>query len=96
MEQSLDVGDTEWRLDYLLHFIAYLFISTLMVLAYGHRVPFFAGLVLFALLEELHQYWIPGRTVNPYDFLFDFLGIGFTFMICKVNSNHFRRRNTTQ
>jgi VanZ family protein len=84
VEQSLDVGDIEWRLDYVLHFIAYLCISALMVLAYGHRVRLFAGLVIFALLEEVHQYWIPGRTVNPYDFLFDFLGISFTFILSRL------------
>ena len=85
IEQSLDVAAVEWRLDYLLHFLAYTVISVLLVLAYGRRVYLFAGLLVFAFLEEGHQYWIPERTVNPYDFLFDFFGISFIFLLCRMN-----------
>lgn len=63
------------RLDYLLHFGAYAVIGVLGGLAYRIHFKLVLLLLLFAAVEEGHQYWIPARTFNPVDYLFDVLGI---------------------
>ena len=75
INRTVHTVDLAYRLDYLLHFIAYLFIGTLAALAYKPNIRLLLWLVLFAVLEEGHQYWIPHRTMNPVDFMYDVLGI---------------------
>ena len=70
-----------FRFDYLFHFLAYAGITFLYTRAYR---PTWYGLLMiiaFAALEELHQYWIPGRTVNPVDFGFDVAGLAMVVLV---------------
>jgi VanZ family protein len=62
------------RFDYLLHFGVYFLIGGIGAMAYRHNWKYVLFLVLFMLMEEGHQYWIPHRTFNPTDLLSDFLG----------------------
>ena len=64
-----------FRLDYLLHFVAYTVIAFLFGKAYYPSLMGFLLLARFALLEEGHQLLIPGRTYNPMDLGFDLLGL---------------------
>ena len=75
VNQALQSEELDFRLDYVLHFIAYLIIGSLAAMAYKPNIRLFLLLVLFAVAEEGHQYWIPGRSMNPVDFLYDVLGI---------------------
>ena len=72
------------RLDYLLHFGAYFVIGVLGGLAYRINPRLVLLLLVFAAVEEGHQYWIPARTFNPVDYLFDVLGLvlGLVLVVC--------------
>ena len=75
INRSVQLVELSFRLDYLLHFIAYLIIGSLAALAYRSNIRLYFLLILFAVLEEGHQYWIPHRTMNHVDFMYDVLGI---------------------
>lgn len=68
-------GDSDFRYDYLFHFLAYAAITVLYIQAYRPRLHGFLLLAIYAALEEAHQFWIPGRTLNPVDFGFDLAGL---------------------
>lgn len=72
---TIHTNFTDFRLDYLLHFIAYAFIGGMAAMAYEIKLRMVFLLLLFAAVEEGHQYWIPSRTFNPIDYLFDVLGL---------------------
>lgn len=78
----------DFRIDYILHFSVYV----VLALLYGAKQVFkgeeitfntlkkpFFWLILFAALEEGHQYFITGRTLNPVDFFYNVLGLTITF-----------------
>ena len=71
----VETNALSFRLDYLLHFVAYTVIAFLFGKAYYPSLFGFVLLARFALLEEGHQLLIPGRTFNPVDLWFDLLGI---------------------
>lgn len=75
VNKSLQTHYMGVRFDYVLHFGAYLVIGILGGLAYRVRLRLVLLLFLFAAIEEGHQYWIPARTFNPIDYLFDVLGL---------------------
>jgi len=80
-----------FRFDYLYHAIAYGIIGFLYVNAYQVKITGILLLAGYAAIEEAHQYWIPGRTLNPVDFGFDLAGLGFVlllwFLLAKRKSN---------
>nr|WP_157754629.1 VanZ family protein [Salinivirga cyanobacteriivorans] len=75
LNRTVQADSFTFRLDYVLHFIAYLVIGVLAALAYKPNWKVFLLLIVFAMAEEGHQYWIPHRTMNPVDFMFDVLGL---------------------
>ena len=78
------------RIDYILHFLQYAVLSSLFVLWQGLKnkefpnrtfiIALFIG-IIFASLDEYHQFYIPGRRFNPVDMFYNCLGIisGLTF-----------------
>lgn len=46
---------------------------------------FFFMVVSYAALDEIHQFFVPGRFPSTYDFLLDFIGILFASSIHLVN-----------
>ena len=73
--KTFQTNEYTFRFDYLFHFLAYFVIGMLYVMAYK---PNLTGILLitgYAALEEIHQYWIPGRTLNPVDLAFDLAGL---------------------
>lgn len=70
-----------YRADHVVHFCIYAFVSYLGFSAFGngkkvkHLLLLFIGLLIFALLEEGHQKWIPLRDASWGDYFFDVLGI---------------------
>ncbi len=59
---------------YLIHFLLYLPYGVLSYLALGARRGG-AIAILYAASDEIHQYFVPGRTCSLWDFLVDSLGI---------------------
>lgn len=92
LNQTINNPDQTIRLDYVLHFTAYLLLGVLAFIAYKPSYKLLLLVVLFALIEEVHQYWIPFRTLNPYDFLFDVAGLIASYAAIKFYT-HFRNKN---
>ena len=74
----------EFRLDYLMHFAEYGMLSFLAFIYFaenefriGYRkvILIASGIVLFAVLDELHQKLIPGRTYSTRDIMSDVTGV---------------------
>ena len=86
-------SDSEFRWDYLQHFMIYAAIVILFYLADGaflktgtHRngiILFIAGLVLCAV-TEIYQLWIPGRAFTPIDLILNFSGFGVGIIVGTV------------
>lgn len=81
--QKINIWDQPFRLDYLEHFGVFAILLALFVFwksdASGHfsvkkHLIFVIALVFFAIVDELHQIWIPGRTYNPLDLIYNLLG----------------------
>lgn len=81
-------------LDKIAHFFEYAFLSFLLYRACvsslrgwlnKHRdVISVAGAILYAFSDELHQFFVPGRQMSQWDFLFDALGAIVAVVILKV------------
>jgi len=69
-------------MDKLIHF----FLFSVLVLFYffgfaDRKRSFLYLIVLFAILSELSQRYIPGRFVSPYDFVFNLSGLGIAYWV---------------
>ena len=75
--------------DKLLHFVEYLGFSLLWCAAVFHDSPprlasrktwgLFVGLFLFAVSDEIHQFFVPGRDADVFDLVADVCGISAGF-----------------
>ncbi len=85
-DSSMVVIDTgsEFRWDYLEHFIAYLVFGSLYILwrsdteftLAGHEIAIlFSGSIVFSILTEYAQVLIPGREFNFIDMVYNMLGV---------------------
>ena len=70
-----------FRIDYIYHFCAYLFLSLFFCLwkyekPATNKLIYFSIIfgLFFSIIFELFQYYIPGRVFNPLDFLSNILG----------------------
>ncbi len=89
------------RLDYLIHFCEYGFMAIMTYLAFADRlfrinnskwILLTAALIAFALMDELHQKFIPGRTYNIRDFISNVTGIIAALLLCIYIFNKINRR----
>jgi VanZ family protein len=62
-------------LDKFLHFLEYGILGILVVRAYKRIKLSLLGCCIYALLEELHQAFVPTRSVEFIDFIADVIGI---------------------
>ncbi len=60
----------------LLHFILYFFYGAAIYLYFKSFVYSYIFGVLFAFSDEVHQYFVPGRSCDPVDFLVDSIALG--------------------
>lgn len=87
-------------LNYIAHFCEYMVFAALLAIAFtGGRLKPWQVVVLailiasaYAVSDELHQYFIPGRLCDPMDWLTDTLGatlgaIVTMFILRKIDSN---------
>ena len=76
--------------DYLFHFVEYSILGFLLFrsITYDELLifhPFYGSLLIgisFAILDEFHQSFVPGRHMSSIDMIFDSLGILFGTFIC--------------
>ena len=101
---KLHTEKTEYRLDYIMHFCEYGFLTFLTFLWFaGSEFKFNTrkiilitlSLMLFAFLDELHQKLIPGRTYNIRDILSNesgiIVGTVFVHIVFGVVKNRLRK-----
>ena len=75
----------------LYHFIAFFFFSFFFLLALvagkNPSLVYLALIIsfLYAISDEVHQLFVPGRAFSFYDILIDFLGVGFSTFIYVQN-----------
>ena len=81
---KIHTAKREIRLDYLMHFCEYGILTFIAFLsftgkefkiAYERVILIAISLILFAVLDELHQKLIPGRSYNIKDIMSDVTGI---------------------
>ncbi len=82
-----------WSFDKILHLVAYLlyyiscvfFFNGLNNTTLKNNLEFFSILIsaLFAISDEFHQYFIPGRSAEFGDILADLTGIFIGFVLCR-------------
>lgn len=81
--QKINIWDQPFRLDYLEHFGVFAILLGLFVIwksdEHAHfnvraELLFLVGLFVFAIADEIHQIWIPGRSYNPLDLIYNVLG----------------------
>ena len=77
------------------HILEYLVLYLALFLAYSHtrlknmsqeefhtlQIPVLTTAFVFALLDEWHQSWIPGRTATPHDIGYDSLGFLVAYLV---------------
>jgi VanZ family protein len=82
---------SEIRLDYLIHFLEYglltfmaflHFVSSEFRLNYKKIILITISIILFAVIDELHQKFIPGRSFNVKDIISDIAGILAAVVFC--------------
>lgn len=78
------------------HFFAYALLAMLIYYAYrgNHRI-FFTLMIslLYAISDELHQLFIPGRSAEVRDVLIDICGAAFGLLIIKLGMKILTRRD---
>jgi VanZ family protein len=88
---KIHVAKSEIRLDYLFHFGEYGVLAFMAFLSFATEkfklslrkfIIITATLILFAILDELHQKFIPGRTCSSRDVLSDVTGIIAAVLFC--------------
>lgn len=81
---DFETRDSILRLDYIIHFIEYFVLISLLLFWRGGKnyhistrfvLITLIGSIVVATLDEYHQIWIPGRTFNPMDMYANFAGI---------------------
>jgi VanZ family protein len=80
--------------DKIIHTLEYIILGILLYNAFRYPVPFSKPVILtlvcgilYALSDEIHQFFVPGRFCDLYDFLADATGIIISaFLSAKLNS----------
>jgi VanZ family protein len=90
---KIHTARSDIRLDYLIHFCEYGIMALMAFLSFSGRefkmnykkwIFLTLGLILFAVLDELHQKLIPGRSFNLRDILSNVSGILAILIFCII------------
>ena len=91
--QKINIWDEPFRLDYIEHFGVFAIWAGLFVIWKMKDIDefsikahkwFILGTVIFASADEIHQIWIPGRTFNPLDLIYNTLGLVTAYLLTPV------------
>ena len=97
-QEDLPKSDSIDSIDYLFHFAEYSILGFLLFRSITSDElltfhPFYGSLLIgisFAILDEFHQSFVPGRHMSSIDMIFDSLGILFgTFICSRIAFNSF-------
>jgi VanZ family protein len=70
--------------DKLIHIFLYSVLILFFFFGFGKRNwKFLLGVSIFAVINELCQYYIPGRVVSIYDIMFNLSGVGLAFWMLR-------------
>ena len=90
---KIHTAKSEFRLDYMIHFCEYGMLGFFGLLAgsgkdfdpsFRKMILITTGLIAFAVIDELHQELIPGRTMNLMDIYSDVAGIIAAMGFCMI------------
>ncbi len=95
-ETKIEIGGTPFRLDYLEHFGVFFILGFLYVLSSKKDLPKYINkisiLIIYAVITEIIQLFIPGRTFNPWDLIYNILGLVVGYiLINQIIKNKVRR-----
>jgi len=80
---SLSTGLGTW--DELLrkgaHLTEYAVLGMLLLRAVGSLLPAFAAGIAYAVTDEIHQHFVPGRHSSPFDVAFDACGLALGLLL---------------
>jgi len=88
--QKVNIWNEPFRLDYLEHFGVFAIWGTFFIIWKSSSNGVFMlkkywgaiiGLIIFACADEIHQIWIPGRTFNPLDLIYNVVGLLSAFIL---------------
>lgn len=88
---SVEVSSKPFRVDYILHGLAFFILPIIAYLANGERgrsylwYAFITFSVILALSIEFIQQLVPGRVFNPLDILANFIGLALGFIVVLIN-----------
>jgi len=69
-------------MDKLFHFFLFSVLILLLFFGFGKRSwRFLFFFVFFAAIDELYQYYVPGRFVSVYDLIFNLSGVGIAYWV---------------
>jgi len=91
--QEINIWDEPFRLDYFEHFGVFAIWAGFFVIwkmkdigdfSIKNHLWFVAATMLFAAADEIHQIWIPGRTFNPIDLIYNELGLIMGYLLAPL------------
>ncbi len=65
------------------HITEYAVLGVLLVRALGSELPAFAVGVAYAITDEMHQHFVPGRHSSPFDVAFDACGVALGLLLLR-------------
>jgi VanZ family protein len=69
-------------MDKLFHFFLFSVLILFFFFGFGKKSwRFLFLIVLFAVINEFFQYYVPGRIVSVYDFIFNLSGVGIAYWV---------------
>jgi len=88
--QDVSIFDREFRVDYLLHGLAFMFLPILVIVAtkkqmWSSKGLFLLGIsILLAVGTEFMQLLVSGRTFNPFDITSNLAGVAIGIFIASL------------
>lgn len=99
--QKINIWDEPFRLDYLEHFGVFFIWGGFLLLwivnengkvNWSSKYLYIFGSFIFAALDEIHQIWIPGRSFNPLDLMYNELGLIAAFFLIPLYLKQFYKK----
>ncbi len=78
--------------DKLAHFLEYLVLGILLVIAFKKKIVLLWG-AGFALIDELHQLFIPGRESSSADLAMNLIGLAVSLVVIRLIVHLRKKRN---
>ncbi len=87
------IGDTNW-MAILYHILIFFFLSLFFFISFirgkeNWKLILFGILILlsYGIIDEIHQFFVPGRFSTFTDVIFDFIGILFALIVYLISLN---------